>query len=245
MSTDARRRFYAFVREAARRYGPNGYFWADKDVVQANRPKWFQVWNEPNIPNYWNHHPDPEGYGRFLRQTATVLKAADPDVRVLAAGLPEPSTFRPGYYHAADFMQRMLAVPGVNDVVDGVAVHPYATYPRQIFDHLDRARTAMRRSGASSKSLFITEFGWATGGGNRGLSTTPAGQAERLRNAYRLLLSRRTEYRLAGAYWFSYKDTPVRPGGYDWWGRYTGLVDRYRRPKPSWGQFALVARGEP
>jgi polysaccharide biosynthesis protein PslG len=238
-----RKRFYEFAFQVARRYGPDGRFWTGTGVPRSMRPSWFQVWNEPNLPNYWNGAPDAEGYGRFLRKTGIALERGDPEARVLAAGLPDSSS-RSDIIQMPTFIRRMLAVPGVPDVVDGVAVHPYSKHVGDIFARLDSARRAMRASlGGSTKPLFITEFGWATGG-RSGLSTTRATQADKLREAYRQLLDRRERYRLLGAYWFTFRDRRPKPWLIDWWGWYSGLFDRYGRPKPAWREFRLVGKGQ-
>jgi polysaccharide biosynthesis protein PslG len=242
----ARKRFYRFVYEAARRYGPNGYFWSDKGLPRAIRVKWFQVWNEPNIPNYWNNAPSPEGYARLLKNAALAVKRADRDVRVLAAGLPystKRSSSAP--IPMPIFVRRMLAVPGVASAVDGIAVHTYTPRVSGLFEYLNLARRAMRASlGGATKPLFITEFGWATGGAS-GVSTTPAKQAELLRSAYGQLLERHAAYRLQGAFWFSYMDRRPKPGAAAWFGWYTGLFDRNGRAKPSWREYTAVTGGLP
>ena len=241
-----RNRFYSFVHRAARRYGPNGYFWNGKDVPVSSRPKWFQVWNEPNIPEYWNGRPNADEYARLLKQSGIAVRDADPDARVLAAGLPQPLRSRRYFIPIGEFIRRIFARPGLSRVVDGVAIHPYSPSVSGIFDRLDTARAALRGlPGESTKSLFITEFGWATGGGTPGIAVTRTEQAERLGRAYSALLARRKEYRLAGAYWFSYGDRLPAPGEHPWWGIYTGLFDRFNQPKPSWREFLRVTGGRP
>jgi polysaccharide biosynthesis protein PslG len=243
-SAVARNHFDAFVLRAVRRYGPNGYFWKGTGIPQSSRPKWFQVWNEPNLPNYWNNHADAAAYGRFLKRTSQKVREADPDAKVLAAGLPHSST-KAGVIGMPTFLRRMLAEPGVSDAVDAVAVHPYTKEVSGLFSFLDQARRALRASpGGSTKSLFITEFAWATGG-NAGISVSRATQAARLRSAYRQLIERRESYRLEGAYWFTYRDRQPKPHLYNWWGWYSGLFDLRGRPKPSWTEFVRVAGGAP
>jgi hypothetical protein len=93
--------------------------------------------------------------------------------------------------------------------------------------------------------MFVTEFGWATAGTAQ-VSTTREGQARRLRSAYRALLAERVRYRLAGAYWFNYRDRrPRNAESGNWWGLYTGLFTRENNPKPAWAEFARFAGGEP
>ena len=236
-----RRHFVVFAHRAARRYGPNGSFWNGKAVAPSSRPVWFQVWNEPNIPNYWNRAPNAVAYAQFLGRTGRVLKHADPSVKVLAAGLPD-SGARGDVIRMAPFIRRMFSVPGVADVVDAVAIHPYGSV-ETIVGRIRAARGAMRASlGGRTKPTFLTEFGWATAG--RGYVTTRQGQARQLRRAYGQLLANRQRYRLEGAYWFNLKDHRApKPRISYWWGYYTGLFDRHGNAKPSWREFVRVVRG--
>jgi hypothetical protein len=105
-----RERFNAFAREAVARYGPNGTFSVANGLPKAYRAKWFQVWNEPNIPNYWNDRSDATAYGRFLRAAGRSIKRADPEARVLAAGVPEPSSRRAEVISIYPFLETMFDV---------------------------------------------------------------------------------------------------------------------------------------
>jgi hypothetical protein len=97
------------------------------------------VGNEPNHGNEWGGRPDPAGYARFLADVAAALRAADPQVKVLNAGLDHyaPHTgslpFAPGgayFMDAETFMDEMArAVPGVFGLIDIWASHPYPMGP--------------------------------------------------------------------------------------------------------------------
>lgn len=239
--------FNRFAREAAERYGPNGYFWLGKDISEVDRPKWFQIWNEPNIASYWNDEPDAGEYARLVKNAGVSVKNGDRDARVLAGGLPQSATNRSDVIPIYTFLERMFDVSGVSQAVDGVAVHAYAKGNAGIFERLRSAMDALRDSpGGSTKRLFVTEFGWATGSESGYLWASRDGQAARLRDAYRALIARRQEYRLGGAYWFSYKDIEPDDGqSPDWWALHTGLFDRRDRPKPSWEAFTRIAGGQP
>lgn len=89
-----------------------------------------------------------------------------------------------------DFLREMYKVPDIGRWIDAVAVHAYARDYRGIFYRFDLARNQTIRSLGTSKKMFVTEFGWATGGGEADISTTSSGQAPRLRDAYRNLLAK-------------------------------------------------------
>ena len=54
--------FAAFAQLLVRRYGPDGGFWrANPGLPQMPIRSW-EVWNEPNLPQYWAAGPDPAAY---------------------------------------------------------------------------------------------------------------------------------------------------------------------------------------
>src|SRR4051812_31207927 len=59
--------FAQFAGEAVRRYGPTGSFWLDHPDVPFLPVHGWQVWNEPNIPNWWRGGPSPRKYVALLR----------------------------------------------------------------------------------------------------------------------------------------------------------------------------------
>ena len=65
---ETRRRFYQFAEAAVARYGPHGEFWRGKPYPASVRAVDWEVWNEPNLRNYWG-----EGRPDRLRQ----LRQAD------------------------------------------------------------------------------------------------------------------------------------------------------------------------
>lgn len=96
------------------------------------------VGNEPNHGDEWSGRPDPAAYARFLLDTATALKTADPQAFVLNAGL-DPYTPHTGsqpfvngmwYIDSGTFLLDMVAAqPDVLTVLDGWASHPYPLGP--------------------------------------------------------------------------------------------------------------------
>ncbi len=239
-NAETRRAFFRFAQKATDRYGPTGYFWRGKPWSRYVRAWYWQVWNEPNLPNYWNGRVDPADYGRFLKSTSIAAKNGDPEARIVSAGLPQ-TTCSAGPC-IDDFLREMYTVPGVGNAIDAVAVHTYSDDYRGIFYRLGLARDQTRRSLGTSKRMFVTEFGWATGGNHRYFSTSPSGQASRLRDAYRKMIEHRRSYRLMGAFWFALKDDPERGSS---WQYNTGLFDRYWHQKPAWKALAEITGGQP
>lgn len=69
------------------------------DVVQtlaarlAGRVRHWEIWNEPDIPQFWQS--SPSDFTALLRQTATALRAVDPDARVILNFVPDSPEIDP------------------------------------------------------------------------------------------------------------------------------------------------------
>ncbi|MBN1844699.1 MAG: hypothetical protein JW810_03380 [Sedimentisphaerales bacterium] len=118
-------------------------------------PCW-EVWNEPNLEQFWKEKPDAENYALLLKAAHEEIKAIDPDLTVLLGGLAGiPLDFIEGLYQA-----------GARDYFDVMNVHPYR-YPQapeqgNLVADLEALRRLMSRYGDQDKPIWITEIGWPT-----------------------------------------------------------------------------------
>jgi len=231
----------AFVADAVRRYGPTGSFWAANPTLPRRPMRRWQVWNEPSLPVYWGNRPSARSYLRFLSRTRRAVKGVDRRAKIVLAGLPETGR--------GVSMQRYLR--GIyrargRRLFDVVALHPYARDQRGVEGAVKRTRRLMGRYRDSRKTLWITEFGWATGGrvsrNTRPFITNSRGQATRLSRTVRMLTRKRRRYRVGMVVWFALRDRLPTPGEPNWWAIHTGLFDRFERPKRSWGTFSSFTR---
>jgi hypothetical protein len=146
-----------FVATFARRYG--------------DRVHYIVVWNEPNLSFEWGYRaPDAEGYTNLLCATYTAVKAARPEMHVLAAGLAptlEPEGSELGL-NDLTFLQRMYD-HGAAACFDGLALHTYGLTsppddppdPRALnFRRAELLRAIMVERGDAHKPCYITEGGW-------------------------------------------------------------------------------------
>jgi hypothetical protein len=227
-------RFRAFVQAAVERYGADGTFWSEHpDLPKLSVTEW-QLWNEPNFALFWKPAPDPREYLKLLRAFRPAVKSADPSARILLGGLfPTPTDgisldeYLPAIYEG-----------GGRRLFDAVALHPYASTPRDALDRVAQARDIMHRFGDADKPIWITEVGWASRGTPSGLVVGPAGQADYLRQTFELAAADRDRLRIAGVVWFSLNDTP----GPLWVG-HCGLFTLDGTPKPAWGALTELAGG--
>jgi hypothetical protein len=226
-----------FVGAAVRRYGPAGTFWRERPDVPFLPVHAWQVWNEPNIPNWWRSGPSARRYVALLRAASRAIRAADPGAEVVAAGLPNSSLGVP-FLRYLDEMYRA----GARGLFDTVAIHPYARDVAGLLALAEQARALMNRRGDRSR-LWITEFGWSTGGDASAFRVSERGQADRIAGALSALIAERRALRLRGFVLFRWKDSlPSPEQERDPWPLHAGLLRADGTPKRGFGAFARIVR---
>jgi polysaccharide biosynthesis protein PslG len=128
--------------------------------------RYIQIWNEPNLHFEWGgREPDPVAYATLLREVVPMMKAANPDVQIVAGNFsPGPSI--PGIRTSdLEYLDAMLAA---NAPFDVLGVHAYgARAPADEEGHPDRVnfrrievyRDVLRASDAA-RPIIVTEGGW-------------------------------------------------------------------------------------
>ena len=229
--------FRAFAQAAAARYGANGTFWSENPSIPRIPVADWQLWNEVNSPSFWYRKPSVKQYVALLRVFHAGIKAGDPSAHIVLAGL-----FRtPRVKHGID-LDRYL--PGIyrrkaKRLFDAVAVHPYATTPRDALNAVKEARKIMNRFKDQRTPIWITEIGWATGGSPpTSLTVSPQRQAKYLRKAFRMMAANRRRLRIAGVIWYSWRDVPGPI-----WFFHTGLFTSDFDAKPAWNAFTALTGG--
>jgi hypothetical protein len=151
--------FADFGRAAAARYGPLGvHTW--------------EIWNEPNINDFWQPAPDANRYGELFRAAVPAVRAVDPSATLLIGGLTRGTdTANGSRISQITFVERLYG-NGAAQVADAIAVHPYSfpSLPSQTittvvggFADVPALHEVMRRHGEGHKKVWITEFGAPTG----------------------------------------------------------------------------------
>lgn len=154
--------FATFAGSVAAKYGAKGV-------------KYFEIWNEPNISQFWAPKPDPAAYTADLVAAYAAIKSVDPSAVVLSGGL-SPATDTSTSYDPRTFLTDMYA-DGAQGSFDGLGDHPY-TYPlspgdnnagsawSQMSQTSPSLRSIMAENGDSAKKIWITEYGAPTSGPN-------------------------------------------------------------------------------
>ncbi len=146
-----------------------------------------EVWNEPNVIEFWPTYPKREGtyvlinldaaaeYADLLAQTYDTIKAQYPGVTILGGSLASADT---------EYLEALYSRWGGISKFDALALHPYsgpdehegphysrAQYPDQCNEDdpltppwcfkqgIENIRATLDAHGDSSKQIWITEFG--------------------------------------------------------------------------------------
>ncbi|HHH41242.1 MAG TPA: hypothetical protein ENK56_04475 [Chloroflexi bacterium] len=129
------------------------------------------IWNEPNLSFEWGYRPvDPAGYAALLRTVYPQVKAANPDVVVLAGALA-PTLEPPGSLAGLNDLDylRALYAAGAAPYFDALAVHAYGfrdppeappAPDRLNFRRVELLRQIMVEAGDGEKPIYVTEAGW-------------------------------------------------------------------------------------
>jgi polysaccharide biosynthesis protein PslG len=229
--------FRAFVQAAAARYGANGTFWLEHPLTPKLPVIDWQLWNEVNSPSFWYRKPSVKQYVGLLRVFHDGIKTGDPSALIVLAGL-----FRTPQIKNGIDLDRYL--PGIyrrkaKSLFDAVAVHPYATTPRDALEAVKETRKIMSSFKDKRTPIWITEIGWSTGGNPpTALTVSPQRQATYLRKTYGLMAANRGRFKIAGVVWYSWRDVPGTI-----WFDHTGLFSQDFDAKPSWDAFTGLTGG--
>ena len=229
--------YAAFVRAVVLRYGANGSFWPQHPDVPFDPIKSWQIWNEPNIPNFWRSGVNAKEYVALLRAGSQAVRSIDPHDEVVAAGLPNSELGVP----FLTYLERMYEA-GAKGLFNTLAIHPYSRDVQGLLDLVEQARMVMSRWHDRSK-LWITEFGWSTGGDASAFRVSERGQAQRISGTLSDLIAQRRTLRLRGFVLFKWKDSvaPAAMGG-DPWPLHTGLLDSDGAPKLGFWTFGRIVK---
>jgi len=127
------------------------------------------IWNEPNLGMEWGYQPvSPEQYVEMLRVVYPRIKAANPDVQVLAGALAPTLANDQSAMNDLLFLQRMYDA-GAAQYFDILAIHAYGWNfppdepPNPAVVNLRRSellRDIMVDNGDAHKTAMLTEGGW-------------------------------------------------------------------------------------
>jgi len=201
----------------------------------------WEIWNEPNLAQFWNPGADPAAYAQLLKQSYPAIKKQSAKMIVVTGGLAQPSTGG-GNMDARLFLQ-MLYGSGAAPYFDGIGDHPY-TSPQlpldsnsnnwaQMFGTSPSFRSIMTQYGDDKKKIWITEYGAPTSGDNIwGTTISEDRQASMVTQSLALAAS----YTWAGPmFWYNYKDFCAAGSSNS--ECYFGIVRSDGTPKPAFNAY--------
>lgn len=130
------------------------------------------IFNETNRADEWGGEVRPDEYARLLSYAVLTFKAKSPDFFIIGAGMDNAAANTDIAMNEYDYLRQMNgAVPGVFNMVDGMASHSYANpaFSQPPYIHTSESITSFEYEHALVESLatkqlpvFITETGWST-----------------------------------------------------------------------------------
>jgi hypothetical protein len=217
------------------RYGPNGSLWSANPGVRPRPIRAWQIWNEPNLSQYWPSGPNAREYVGLLKTVGAAIKSRDPGAEIVTAGLP-PSKLG-GAIDIFKYIDQMYRAGGAR-AFDTMAINSYATSASSLKKLIDRVRKTMNRRGDRRAKIWITELGWCDKGPKSRFCVGRKAQARNITQSLKLIAKARSRWRLRGFVYFSWRDgRPYPPAFKNLWGLHTGLLTVGNGRKPAYNAF--------
>ena len=134
---EGRKAFAAFAEAAAKRYAGKGILW--------------EIWNEPNLKQFWTPQPSVEDYCKLVEEAAPRIKAADPGGQVVAGATSQiPMTWLEDCFKA-----------GLLKSIDVLSVHPYRSKaPETVVGDYAKLRELVKQHAPAGKEIPIISGEW-------------------------------------------------------------------------------------
>jgi hypothetical protein len=113
----------------------------------------YEIWNEPNLSEFWKPFPNASEYAILLREAVAAIRRADPSAKISSGGL---SRFD------APFLTKAVD-PSLAAGLTAIGVHPYRkTGPETIAPELENLREWVARSLGQHIEIWDTEWGYSS-----------------------------------------------------------------------------------
>ncbi len=183
----------------------------------------YEVWNEPNIAQFWTPSPNVSEYAALLREAVAAIHRADPSAQVSSGGVSRMD---------AAFLSRAVD-PGLAAQLSAVAVHPYPKAgPESIAAELALFREWAARALGDHVEIWNTEWGYSSSNAPREAPSNGHTEAGRRRQAVLAVREMLTVW-TAGfplAVWYDLRDDGADPANPE---HNYGLLDSSGKEKPA------------
>ncbi len=180
-----RRAFAAFGQAAAARY-------AGKEIL-------WEIWNEPNLRQFWSPQPSVDDYCKLVEETAPLLREADPSGLVVApatSGIP------------LNWLEQCFK-KGLLQHIDVLSVHPYRSKPPEtvVPDYAD-LRKLIGRYAPNGKNIPVISGEW--GYSNVNWDKTPLSNEQQAQYLVRMFLINLSQ-RIPVSIWYDWCNDGTNP----------------------------------
>jgi len=204
-----RRAFAAFAEAAAERYKGKGILW--------------EIWNEPNIKQFWSPQPSVDDYCKLVELTAPLVRKADPTGLVVA-----PATSGMPFKWLEDCFKK-----GLFNWIDVLSVHPYRPHPPEtVIKDYAKLRELIKRYAPKEKNIPIISGEW--GYSNVNWDKRPLTNEQQAQYLARMLLINMCQG-IPVSIWYDWKNDGTNPDERE---HNFGTVTHDLKPKAAY----LVAR---
>jgi hypothetical protein len=231
--------FADFMQAVVTRY--NGFFIPPGASAPLPRVRHFEIWNEPNLKNFFrvNTRSTVAAYAKLVTAAYPKIKLANSSAQVIAGVGGPRSTSGQGNVSARVWLNTLTSSRAVK--FDAYSQHIYPSrgplfrsksydkaFPTwrslpEIFEALDKKKKGMK--------LYITEAGYTTGSTDFRTTKVSKGQQRTfLKQLFGLKDVKST--RVAAVVWFNLQDNKNWPGG---------LITAAGVKKPAYNAFTAVA----
>ena len=150
--------FAAYLRALVARYGPSGSLWAEHPEVPRHPVRAWEIWNEPNLKDYFTAQPFAKPYAALLRAAYPAVHGADPGATVLMASMAN--------YSWRD-LAKLLSAGGPRLRFDAAGAHPFSGRPSNAVKIVRLNRDVLDRRGYAKVPLWLTELTWSSAKGKK------------------------------------------------------------------------------
>jgi hypothetical protein len=197
--------FVAFAEAAAKRFAGRKILW--------------EIWNEPNIKQFWSPQPSAEDYCKLVEAVAHRIKQADPSGLVVA---PATSTIPFGWLEEC-FKKGLL------NWIDALTVHPYRPQePETVIKDYEKLRELIKRYSPQGREIPIISGEWGYSLINWDKTRlSEQQQAQYLVRMFLINLFRNIPVSI----WYDWKDDGTDPNERE---HHFGTMSRDLKPKPAY-----------
>jgi hypothetical protein len=134
---EGRNAFAAFAEAAAKRYAGKGVLW--------------EIWNEPNLKQFWSPQPSVEDYCRLVEEAAPRIRKADPGGQVVAGATSQIPL---------EWLEECFK-KGLLGWIDVLSVHPYRSKaPETVVGDYAKLRVLIKQYAPAGKEVPVISGEW-------------------------------------------------------------------------------------